>query len=1121
MFRILYYLILLVLTELIDTTPCMALALGGTGVLAGFHTATSLLSLRAHLPESVAGMPEVGILEFPSTPSPLELHKWYEAFITHPHCNTFWDEVERLIRGLAPNTKYCILLQPEFSNGKRVTLGSSFLTDNDPNMEAMKEHFTPLITKLEDDYNEDFCGQTRVKVRSTLTSPGTQPAPKSAKRPTTAQILETMQSSMQAQTNAIIEAIKNTPQPTPSPSLLAGVDWTPILQAGVSALASTLGIQVSAPTPTPTPQPSAATAPGEVQTTAINSRLDRMEDLISSQNEFFQDNLRTMNSTINEMQDVPLHPHATARVNALTSEVNSIREILASQGQAAQARTLETLAQGQAAILAMMQGGTPTSTPSNGGTPTSPPANGGTPPSSPSEGGTPTSPPTNAATMAMVEATGAAIGHPITYETQESIDARMAAKEAAWQAKLERESGGAPPVTPQPPEKALPEITPSVPYESDLDLSKIVTADLESLILPDGSNKVYMAAWYNGKESKIFDITSYGYNTEVMLQEFWLNLINCNRGSTLYFHNWAGYDAILSLIPLVGLHEHGLSFKPIVQNNQVLSLTVLQMIKGENKIVLTIKDSLKMIPGPLGKLAKEFQVPTQKDHFPHYFLLDGDISQTLTYSGPIPAYEYFEPKRTSKEDYEEMVEQFKGGWNYLEVSREYILGDVLAQYQIIIKFFQTLREAFPINPTRLLSAPGTAFKIWKTVQLPLLNNDLLKVYDLSRSLDTKFRGAYLGGIVDVYRPHLNEGQGFYYDVNSLYPTAMCREIPVGLPTPTTLTDLDPTFFGYLQATVKAPAPDTPGGYIGLLPIKLGGRLVCPGGEFSGFFFSEELRFALANGYKLLNIGEAWLFQRGENTFRALIEKLNAMKVQAQKEGKPVLRNLAKLLMNSMYGRFGMHTPEVKHAIVNPQQLDDIVENYLVLEKITLGTLELITYILNRDLLDFSEDKETKLLRKYLKGIPGQTNVPIAAAVTAYSRMIINEFKLLALSKGLDIFYSDTDSLVVNGVLPPEYCDSAKLGQLKLEHTFREGIFASPKIYYLELEDGTTVTKCKGYSGKLSKAQYLELLEGHALDLTVTRWRRSLAEGSLKLGGILRKLKDNQMSKYRKEGGTPS
>lgn len=283
-----------------------------------------------------------------------------------------------------------------------------------------------------------------------------------------------------------------------------------------------------------------------------------------------------------------------------------------------------------------------------------------------------------------------------------------------------------------------------------------------------------------------------------------------------------------------------------------------------------------MIPGALGKLAKDFQVSTQKDHFPHYFLLNRDIAQTLAYVGDLPTYNFFEPKRTSPTDYIDMLEQYKDKeWSFLEVSKNYILGDVMAQHQIIIKYFNTLKEAFPINPVRLLSAPGTAFKIWKTVQLPLLNDGLLKVYDLSRSpLNTKFRDAYLGGIVDVYRPHL-EGKGYYYDVNSLYPTAMCKAIPVGLPTPKTLTPSEfenSDFFGFLEATVQAPEPDTPGGYIGLLPIRHGGRLVCPGGTFSGFFFSEELQFALENGFQIIGLGEAWQFQRGANTFLDLIIK---------------------------------------------------------------------------------------------------------------------------------------------------------------------------------------------------------------------------------------------------------
>jgi hypothetical protein len=234
-------------------------------------------------------------------------------------------------------------------------------------------------------------------------------------------------------------------------------------------------------------------------------------------------------------------------------------------------------------------------------------------------------------------------------------------------------------------------------------------------------------------------------------------------------------------------------------------------------------------------------IPLDYHHFPHFFLLDS-IEATLAYKGPLPAYSFFEPKRTSSKDYQEMLALFEGrDWGFLEVSTKYIMGDCIALYQVLIAFFGAIVSRFPINPLTVLSAPSTAFKTWRTVQLPLLNKGLLKVYDFSRTLDAKFREAYHGGIVDVYRPHLL-GEGYYYDVNSLYPTAMSKAMPVGLPTLINLTIpefLEGNFFGYVEATVMAPGPDTPGGYIGLLPYKLNGRLICPGGTFSGFTFQRS------------------------------------------------------------------------------------------------------------------------------------------------------------------------------------------------------------------------------------------------------------------------------------------
>lgn len=190
---------------------------------------------------------------------------------------------------------------------------------------------------------------------------------------------------------------------------------------------------------------------------------------------------------------------------------------------------------------------------------------------------------------------------------------------------------------------------------------------------------------------------------------------------------------------------------------------------------------------------------------------------------------------------------------------------------------------FPIDPLKVLSAPSTAYRVWRTVQLPLLNKNDFKVYDFSyTNMGNEIRESYLGGIVDVYNPHLI-GTGYYYDVNSLYSTAMIKPMPVDLPKEINLTKdelLNSDFFGFIEATVRAPCPLTHAGYIGLLPLKSEGRLICPGGTFTGLFFSEELRFALANDYKLISINLAYSFDRGNNTFLDLIQTLNSMKIEA-------------------------------------------------------------------------------------------------------------------------------------------------------------------------------------------------------------------------------------------------
>ena len=58
-----------------------------------------------------------------------------------------------------------------------------------------------------------------------------------------------------------------------------------------------------------------------------------------------------------------------------------------------------------------------------------------------------------------------------------------------------------------------------------------------------------------------------------MLQAFWLDLILNNRGRKCYFHNWGGYDSILSLAALLNIP--GYTFKPVMRDGEIMSIKIL------------------------------------------------------------------------------------------------------------------------------------------------------------------------------------------------------------------------------------------------------------------------------------------------------------------------------------------------------------------------------------------------------------------------------------------------------------------------------------------------------------------------------------------------------------------
>jgi len=122
-------------------------------------------------------------------------------------------------------------------------------------MEALREHFEPIIASAEDEYNEEFCTDTRIKIVKLTDVESSKPLLLELN------LLKLLlkffklckqfkpNKHLKPNTNAILEAIKVQNQPS-------SINWTPLIQAVATAIPAMVGVPsgpASAPISAPTP----------------------------------------------------------------------------------------------------------------------------------------------------------------------------------------------------------------------------------------------------------------------------------------------------------------------------------------------------------------------------------------------------------------------------------------------------------------------------------------------------------------------------------------------------------------------------------------------------------------------------------------------------------------------------------------------------------------------------------------------------------------------------------------------------------------------------------------------------------------------------------------------------
>lgn len=276
------------------------------------------------------------------------------------------------------------------------------------------------------------------------------------------------------------------------------------------------------------------------------------------------------------------------------------------------------------------------------------------------------------------------------------------------------------------------------------------------------------------------------------------------------------------------------------------------------------------------------------------------------------------------------------------------------------------------------------------------------------------RESYHGARTECFKIGKFYEDIFYLDVNSMYPTVMKYEkYPIrliGELKTQNLKKLEQKLKQYcIIANVKIKT-DEP-----VFSVKQNGKLIFPVGSFDVTLTTNELVYALKHDFiEKINFG--YVYEAGY-IFEEFVDYIYDKRKIAKQENNNLDANFLKLILNSLYGKFGQQIA-IFSEIDNNEEIEQGSGYYVNTET---GQKKKIKYINNQ----FFVEKEKE--ESY------NSFCAIASHVTANSRLLLWKYIKQA---GLDsIYYCDTDSLFVNKTgydkLLPE-CNDMDLGKLKLE-----------------------------------------------------------------------------------------
>ena len=194
-------------------------------------------------------------------------------------------------------------------------------------------------------------------------------------------------------------------------------------------------------------------------------------------------------------------------------------------------------------------------------------------------------------------------------------------------------------------------------------------------------------------------------------------------------------------------------------------------------------------------------------------------------------------------------------------------------------------------------------------------------------------------------------------MNSQYAKAMLNDMPIGNPILSLEKDLD-KIFGFVYGEITPPGKNNLRVPFIQYRDPSTNLVYCPNNNsFSRLIFYQEIKYALKYGYKF-KVEYSYVFDRGKDLLKDFVNEHYNIKKTAK---DPVQRNIAKLFLNSLYGRLGMNEITEQLVIVNKESMEllDKTHNVSVISELSN----------NKYLVKYNGELDSELTALYSAEVP--------------------------------------------------------------------------------------------------------------------------------------------------------